>query len=156
MVMTLFILMRAFFCAGRCFKIQRKKPWSALCMVIVIDLFFKLSIMEDEGGDGTNLERMSQLDVLDIGYWEDLAKRWLAATRVSPIADAWHNWHLGVIVPSHWELADYLLELLKQVEKFVVYSEGTLYSSISLLKIGRDIMPTPQGLEGYYAYFSRI
>jgi hypothetical protein len=32
--------------------------------------------------------------------------------------------------------ADYLLELLKQLEKFVVYSEGTLYSSISLLKIG--------------------
>jgi hypothetical protein len=49
-----------------------------------------------------------------------------------------------------------LLEILKQLEKFVVYSEGTLYSSISLLKIGRDIMPTPQGLEGYYAYFSRI
>jgi hypothetical protein len=48
--------------------------------------------------------------------------------------------------------ADYFLELLKQLEKFVVYSEGTLYSSISLLKIGRDIMPTPQGLEGNYAY----
>ncbi len=51
-------------------------------MVIVIDLFFELPVMEDEGGDGTNLERMSQLDVLDIGYWVDLAKWWLAATRV--------------------------------------------------------------------------
>ncbi len=48
----------------------------------VIDLFFELFIMEDEGGDGTNLERKSQLDVLDIVYWEDLAKWWLAATRV--------------------------------------------------------------------------
>jgi hypothetical protein len=51
-------------------------------MVIVIDLFFKLSIMEDELGNGTNLERMSQLHVLEIGYWEDLAKWWLAATWV--------------------------------------------------------------------------
>jgi hypothetical protein len=65
MVMTLSIFSRAFLCAGRCFKMQREKPWSALCMVIVIDLFFELSIMEDEGGDGTNLERMSQLHVLE-------------------------------------------------------------------------------------------
>jgi hypothetical protein len=50
-------------------------------MVIVIDLFFELSIMEDGGGVGTNLERMSQLDVIDIGYWEDLAKWWLATTQ---------------------------------------------------------------------------
>jgi hypothetical protein len=44
---------------------------------------------------------MSQLGVLDFGYWEDLAKWWLAATWVWPIANVWHNWHLGVIVPSH-------------------------------------------------------
>jgi hypothetical protein len=81
MVMTLFILTRAS-SVQECFKIQRKKPWSALCMVILIDLFFELSIMEDEGGDGTNLERMSQLDVLDIGYLEDLPKWWLAGTQV--------------------------------------------------------------------------
>jgi len=29
-----------------------------------------------------------------------------------------------------------------------VYVEGTLYPSISLLEIGRDIMPTPQGWDG--------
>jgi len=37
-------------------------------------------------------------------------------------------------------------------EKLVVYVEGTLYPSISLLEIGRDIMPTPQGWEGTCAY----
>ncbi len=76
-----FYIDKSIFCAGRCFKIQRKKPCSDLCMVIVIDLFFELSIMEDGGGVGTNLERMSQLDVIDIGYWEDLAKWWLATTQ---------------------------------------------------------------------------
>jgi hypothetical protein len=37
-------------------------------------------------------------------------------------------------------------------ENFVVYVEGTLYTSISLLEIGRDIMPIPLGWEGNYAY----
>jgi len=37
-----------------------------------------------------------------------------------------------------------------------VYVEGTLYPSISLLEIGRDIMPIPQGWEGNYAYSSRM
>jgi hypothetical protein len=36
--------------------------------------------------------------------------------------------------------------------KIVMYVEGTLYPSISLLEIGRDIMPTPQGREETYAY----
>jgi hypothetical protein len=36
--------------------------------------------------------------------------------------------------------------------KFVVYVEGTLYPWISLLEIGRDIMPTPQGQEGNDVY----
>jgi hypothetical protein len=36
---------------------------------------------------------------------------------------------------------------------FVVYVEGTLYASISLLEIGMNIiMPTSQGWEGNYAY----
>jgi len=30
--------------------------------------------------------------------------------------------------------------------------EATSYPQISLLEIGRDIMPTPQGCEGNYAY----
>ncbi len=34
--------------------------------------------------------------------------------------------------------------------------EGTLYPSISLIKIGRDIMPTRQGWEGNYAYLLKI
>jgi hypothetical protein len=33
-----------------------------------------------------------------------------------------------------------------------MYAEGTLYPSISLLKIGRDIMLTPQRWEENYAY----
>jgi hypothetical protein len=33
-----------------------------------------------------------------------------------------------------------------------MYVEGALYPSISLLKIGTDVMPTPQGWEGNYAY----
>jgi hypothetical protein len=33
-----------------------------------------------------------------------------------------------------------------------MYVEGTLYPSIFLLEIGRDIMPTPQGQEGNNAY----
>jgi hypothetical protein len=33
-----------------------------------------------------------------------------------------------------------------------VYVEGTLYPSISLLKIGKEIMATPQGWDGNYAY----
>jgi len=33
-----------------------------------------------------------------------------------------------------------------------MYVEGTLYPSISLLEIERDIMPTPQGWERNYAY----
>jgi len=50
-----------------------------------------------------------------------------------------------------------------------VYAEGTLYPSIFLLQIGRDIMPTPRGWEvlisinfpltnweGYHAYSSRM
>jgi len=32
--------------------------------------------------------------------------------------------------------------------KFVVYVEGTLYPSISLLEIGTDIMPTPLRMGG--------
>jgi len=40
----------------------------------------------------------------------------------------------------------------KALRKFVVYVEATLYLSISLLEIGRDIMPTSQGWERNYAY----
>jgi hypothetical protein len=33
-----------------------------------------------------------------------------------------------------------------------MYVEGNLYPWISLLEIGRDIMPTPQGWKENYAY----
>ncbi len=45
--------------------------------------------------------------------------------------------------------------LVKHSENFfcsACHVEGTLYPSISLLEIGRHIMPTPQGCEGNYAY----
>jgi hypothetical protein len=45
-----------------------------------------------------------------------------------------------------------LSKFLNTRRKFVVYVEGTLYPSISLLQIGRGIMPHPQGFEGNYAY----
>jgi hypothetical protein len=34
--------------------------------------------------------------------------------------------------------------------------ESTLYPSITLLEVGRDIMPTPQGWEGNCAYFVSV
>jgi hypothetical protein len=89
---------------------------------------------------------MSQLGVLDCGYWEDLAKWWLAATRVWPIANVWHNWHLGVIVPSHWELCWLLVKTHKAVGEICSLFRGHLIF----------INFPPQNWEGYYAYSSRI
>jgi hypothetical protein len=41
---------------------------------------------------------------------------------------------------------------IKYLEKFLVHVEGTLNPSIPLIEIGKDIMPTPRGWEGNYAY----
>jgi hypothetical protein len=61
---------------------------------------------------------------------------------------------VGTFFGSHFqffqELNTTLLESTPR--KFVVHVESTLYPSISLLGIGRDIRRTPQGWEGNHAY----
>ncbi len=47
------------FCAGRCFKIQRKKPWSALCMVWLIYFLSYLLWKMKEGMEQTLKERVN-------------------------------------------------------------------------------------------------
>jgi hypothetical protein len=51
------------------------------------------------------------------------------------------------VKPSKYIFLAYLVGRILAIvqstwRKFVVYGEGTLYPSISLLEIGRDIMPT--------------
>jgi len=67
---------------------------------------------------------------------------------------AWHEGALSrrqlLCLPSYVDVN--LVYPSSTGRKFVVYVEGALYSSISLLEIGTDVMPTPQGWEGNYAY----
>jgi hypothetical protein len=63
------------------------------------------------------------------------------------------HWYHGKTSPSSPQKTIPLLrKAVSTRRKFVVCLKGTLYPSISLLKMRRGIIPTPQGWEGNYAY----
>jgi hypothetical protein len=66
-----------------------------------------------------------------------------------------HSWCLKICGWWLFFLSLFFFNRKALEAKFVVYVEGTLlYSWLSFLEIGSDIMPIPQGWEGSYAYFT--
>jgi hypothetical protein len=57
----------------------------------------------------------------------------------------------GIEVAKSWWKSQIVIIQKALRENLLVYVEGTLYPSISVLEIGRDIMPTSQGWDGNYA-----